>query len=93
MSKAPVLACAWGWGFEDEGGGGLVEGEEEEVGSRTTTWAFCLRTSAGVRMRQETSSPVEEARAWRMGRGIRGFEGEGEGSEALRVWREVLVAS
>lgn len=44
-------------------------------------------------MRQETSSPVEEARAWRMGRGIRGFKGEGEGREALRVWREVLVAS
>ena len=37
-----------------------------------TICAFCLRTSAGVRMRQETSSPVEEARAWAtgVGRGV-----------------------
>ena len=35
-----------------------IEGEEDF----RTICAFCLRTSAGVRMKQETNSPVEEAR-------------------------------
>ena len=34
-----------------------------------TICAFCLSTSAGVRMRHETSSPVEEARECAKGRG------------------------
>lgn len=41
-------------------------------------------------MRQETSSPVEEARAWRIGVGIRGFgvvEEELVGRVGLRWWR------
>lgn len=36
-----------------------------------TICAFCLITSAGVRMAHETSSAVEEAAAWRKGSGIR----------------------
>lgn len=30
----------------------------------STIWAFCLITSAGVRMAQETSSAMEEAAEW-----------------------------
>lgn len=37
-----------------------------------TICAFCLRTSAGVRMKQETSSPVEEAIECTIGVGKRG---------------------
>ena len=33
------------------------------------TCAFCLRTSAGVRMKQETASAVAEAALWRSGVG------------------------
>ena len=33
------------------------------------TWAFCLRTSAGVRMKQETASAVAEAALWSKGVG------------------------
>lgn len=43
----------------------LVEAVEE------TICAFCLMTSAGVRMAQETSSAMEEAAAWRTGVGMR----------------------
>ena len=45
---------------------GAEEDDEEDF---LTICAFCLRTSAGVRMRQETSSPVEEAREWVIGVG------------------------
>lgn len=68
-----------------------VEEEEGEGGLRTTIWAFCFRTSAGVRMKQETSSAVEDARAWRMGVGIRGKVEAGR--VGLTVWRRDLVAS
>lgn len=39
---------------------------------RVIIWAFCLRTSAGVRMKQETSSAVLEAKVWvrGVGRGV-----------------------
>ena len=37
----------------------------------TMTWAFCLMTSAGVRMAQETSSARAEAEAWMIGWGRR----------------------
>lgn len=43
-------------------------GEPEE-----TICAFCLITSAGVRMAQDTSSAIEEAPAWRTGVGMRPF--------------------
>ena len=36
---------------------------------RDTIWAFCLRTSTGVRIKQDTSSPVEEAIEWAIGVG------------------------
>lgn len=65
---------------------------DEEDEPRTTICAFCFRTSAGVRMKQETSSPVEEAAAWRIGRGMRGVVGE-DGSDGLMVCRKVLVDS
>lgn len=75
---------------------GSCEGEEGEEGFRTI-WAFCLRTSAGVRMKQATSSAVEEARAWRRGVGIRGFgwleEREEDGRVGLRRWRRDFVDS
>ena len=46
------------------------EGEVEEVeDGEGSIWAFCLRTSAGVRIRHETSSATEEERAWIMGEG------------------------
>lgn len=35
--------------------------DEGERGEWDTIWAFCLRTSAGVRIKHETSSPAEEA--------------------------------
>lgn len=36
---------------------------------RVIIWAFCFRTSAGVRIRQETSSAVLEATVWDRGVG------------------------
>lgn len=45
-----------------------------------------------MRIKQETSSAVEEAAAWRIGRGMRGVVGE-DGSDGLMVWRKVLVDS
>ena len=36
---------------------------------RETIWAFYFKTSAGARMRHDTSSPVPEAREWATGRG------------------------
>lgn len=36
----------------------------------STTCAFCFRTSAGVVIRQATSSPEEDARAWVSGVGM-----------------------
>lgn len=45
----------------------MVEGLRE--GLRETIWAFCLMTSAGVRMAQETHSAREEERAWVSGVG------------------------
>ena len=49
----------------------LVLGAEDGLGGcrDDTICAFCFRTSAGVRMVHETSSPVAEARAWASGRG------------------------
>ena len=56
-----------------------------------TIWAFCLRTSAGVRIRQETSSPIDEAAEWMTGMGI---NGELLGPMAgLILWRIDLVPS
>lgn len=49
----------------------LVLEEEEEEGLVVTIWAFCFSTSAGVRMKQDTSSAVDEARASRTGIGIK----------------------
>lgn len=43
-----------------------------EVGERCfrdTICAFCLRTSAGARIRHDTSSPAEEATEWVIGVG------------------------
>lgn len=42
---------------------------EEDALDLLTICAFCLRTSAGVRIKHETSSPVDEAREWVMGTG------------------------
>ena len=47
-------------------------GEGDGMGAgvlRFTICAFCLRTSAGVRMRHDTNSPVEEAIEWVIGVG------------------------
>ena len=41
----------------------LLLGDDGERGVWVTIWAFCLSTSAGVRMRHDTSSPVEDATA------------------------------
>ena len=46
-----------------------------------TTWAFCFRTSAGVRMRQETSSATQEEKEGRRGGGI--SRGESRGKRTL----------
>jgi hypothetical protein len=43
----------------------------EEEWSADTIWAFCLMTSAGVRMAQDTNSAREEAAAWMTGVGRR----------------------
>lgn len=43
----------------------------DDVLDDETICAFCLITSAGVRMAQETSSAVDEAAAWSKGTGIR----------------------
>ena len=60
-------------------------------GDRLTTCAFCLRTSAGVRMKHDTSSPIEDATEWMTGVGI---------NRALlapivgfRRWRRLFVPS
>lgn len=37
--------------------------EDAVLEDLVTIWAFCFRTSAGVRIKQETSSAVDEARA------------------------------
>lgn len=37
--------------------------EEAVLEDLVTIWAFCFSTSAGVRMKQDTSSAVDEARA------------------------------
>lgn len=63
---------------------------EEEEGPAETIWAFCLMTSAGVRMAQETSSAREEAAAWMAGVGRRPFGCEGV---VLRVEKRDLVRS
>ena len=55
-----------------------------------TICAFCFRTSAGVRIRQETSSATEEARACTMGTGRSGLL---EGRVGLVLWRNNFVAS
>ena len=76
------FATLWALGVEDD---------EDGAVSRRTTCAFCLRTSAGVRIKHETSSATEEEMELRMGRGRRGvglFD-EGEGMEDKRD----LVAS
>lgn len=49
-----------------------------EVGEfMSRTWAFCFRTSAGVRIAQETISPREEERAWIRGVGRGWVNGRG----------------
>lgn len=59
--------------------------------------AFCLRTSAGVRMKQETDSAMEEAMPWMTGvgrgwvNGRRFFSGVGEDEE--EVVRSCLMVS
>ena len=56
-----------------------------------TTCAFCLRTSAGVRMKQETSSATDEAAECINGVGIKGvFEGPKVG---FSRWRILFVPS
>ena len=55
-----------------------------------TICAFCLMTSAGVRMAQETSSAREEAAAWITGVGRRPVGWEGP---VLRSEKRVLVRS
>ena len=55
-----------------------------------TICAFCLITSAGVRMAQETSSASDEAAAWM--RGV-GTTPDGELAVRLREWRSDLVRS
>ena len=68
-------------------------GPEGEEGDFLMICAFCFRTSAGVRIRQETASAREEAVACRRGVGIRGdWNSLGE-SVWLREWRRDLVAS
>ena len=39
---------------------------------RRTICAFCLMTSAGVRIRHDASSAIDEAAEWTIGRGING---------------------
>ena len=64
-----------------------------------TIWAFCLRTSAGVRIRQEISSAVEEDRELIIGVGRRGCrvddvdDDDEKGLEGLSLWRRDLVPS
>ena len=55
-----------------------------------TICAFCLMTSAGVRMAQETSSASEGAAAWITGMGRRPLGWEGV---VLRSEKRVLVRS
>jgi hypothetical protein len=55
-----------------------------------TICAFCLMTSAGVRMAQETSSAREEAAAWITGMGRRPL---GREDVVLRSEKRVLVRS
>ena len=55
-----------------------------------TICAFCFKTSAGVRMKHDTSSPVEEASACMTAVGNNGVP---EGRQGLVVWRTDLVAS
>ena len=65
----------------------LVDAEAD----RLTTCAFCLRTSAGVRMKHETSSPIEDATEWITGVGINGmFLAPTAG---FRRWRMLFVPS
>ena len=64
-----------------------VELNDEDL---RTICAFCFRTSAGVRMRHDTNSPVEEARACITGVGNRGSP---EDIAGLAVWRRDLVVS
>ena len=47
-------------------------GDEAEEEVFLMICAFCLRTSAGVRIRQETASAREEDVAWRRGVGMMG---------------------
>ena len=55
-----------------------------------TICAFCLMTSAGVRMAQETSSPREEAPAWTAAMGRRPL---GDEDVVLRRVKSVFVRS
>ena len=56
-----------------------------------TICAFCLMTSAGVKIAQETSSAMEDAPAWRIGVGIRPF-GE-EDVLGLTLVKRIFVRS
>lgn len=64
----------------------LVGAEEEDF---CTICAFCLRTSAGVRMKHDTSSAMEEAAEWMIGRGIKGLPEE-EDVGLTRVSRDFV---
>ena len=69
----------------------LSKALEDDEADFFTIWAFCLRTSAGVRMKQETSSPIQEAAEWIKGAGIRGaYE---DPSLGLSLWRMAFVPS
>lgn len=69
----------------------LVDGPfcEEDFELLSTIWAFCLMTSAGVRMAQETSSASAEAAELMIGAGTWSADDE----EALARERSDLVPS
>lgn len=48
--------------------------EYEDPARQRIICAFCLRTSAGVRIKQDTSSASADAALWMIGCGIRGDE-------------------
>lgn len=55
-------------------GDGCIEDVADACSGRLIICAFCLRTSAGVRIRQETSSADEDATLSITGWGISGLE-------------------
>lgn len=61
-----------------------------EEWSEETICAFCLMTSAGVRIAQDTSSASDEAAAWMTGVGSRPFGCE---DDELRLVKRDFVRS